>query len=260
MTASMTGRIAIITGGARGMGAATVRAFAGAGATVIIADVLDAEGAALAADVPGSAFHHLDVSSEPAWEAFVATVLASHGRIDALVNNAAILMFKDIDSLTSNDLDRILGINLKGPIFGMKHVGRAMKAAGKGAIVNISSVDGLRGANGLGGYAVTKWGLRGISKTAAIEFGHHGVRVNSIHPGGVNTVMGNPGGATGDALQKDYTMVPLQRIGEPHEIAAASLFLCSDAASYINGAELAVDGGWSAGVYHSMLPGGPAGR
>jgi 3alpha(or 20beta)-hydroxysteroid dehydrogenase len=140
----------------------------------------------------------------------------------------------------------------------MKHVGRAMKAAGKGAIVNISSVDGLRGANGLGGYAVTKWGLRGITKTAAMEFGHHGVRVNSIHPGGVNTVMGNPGGATGDALQKDYTMVPLQRIGEPHEIATASLFLCSDAASYINGAELAVDGGWSAGVYHSMLPGGPA--
>jgi 3alpha(or 20beta)-hydroxysteroid dehydrogenase len=91
-----------------------------------------------------------------------------------------------------------------------------------------------------------------------MEFGHHGVRVNSIHPGGVNTAMGNPGGATGDALQKDYTMVPLQRIGEPHEIAAASLFLCSDAASYINGAELAVDGGWSAGVYHSMLPGGPA--
>ena len=258
MTA-MTGRIAIITGGARGMGAATVRAFANAGATVIIADVLDTEGAALAAQVPGSEFHHLDVASEPAWEALVAAVLARHGRIDALVNNAAILMFKDIDSLTADDLDRILGINLKGPIFGMKHVGRAMKAAGRGAIVNISSVDGLRGANGLGGYALTKWGLRGITKTAAMEFGgHKGVRVNAIHPGGVNTVMGNPGGATGDALQKDYTMVPLQRIGEPEEVAAASLFLCSDAASYINGAELAVDGGWSAGVYHTMLPGGPA--
>jgi 3alpha(or 20beta)-hydroxysteroid dehydrogenase len=254
----MTGRIAIITGGARGMGAATVRAFAGAGATVIIADVLDAEGKALAAEVPGSEFHHLDVSSEPAWEAFIAAVVARHGRIDALVNNAAILMFKDIDSLTADDLDRILGINLKGPIFGMKHAGRVMKAAGRGAIVNISSVDGLRGANGLGGYAITKWGLRGITKTAALEFGHHGVRVNSIHPGGVNTIMSNPGAEPAAALNKDYGMVPLQRIGEPEEIAAASLFLCSDAASYISGAELAVDGGWSAGIYHSMLPGGPA--
>ena len=119
-------------------------------------------------------------------------------------------------------------------------------------------VDGFRGANTLALYSSSKWAVRGLTKTAALEFGPRGVRVNSVHPGGVDTAMGNPQGQTGEERNWAYGRVPLQRIGEPHEIAAASVFLCSDDASYIAGAELAVDGGWAAGYYHSYLPGAPA--
>ena len=149
-------------------------------------------------------------------------------------------------------------VNVKGPLLGLKHVGGAMISAGRGAIVNISSVDGLRGVNFVGLYSASKWAVRGLTKTAALEFGHHGVRVNSVHPGGVDTVMGNPKGQQGAERNEGYERVPLQRIGEPVEIAAASLFLCSDEASYITGAEIAVDGGWAAGYYHDFLPGAPA--
>jgi 3alpha(or 20beta)-hydroxysteroid dehydrogenase len=187
----------------------------------------------------------------------VAEVVARHGRVDALVNNAGIVHFSLIDQLTEQDLDRVLGVNLKGPLFGVKHVGRVMKAARKGAIVNISSVDGTRGANALSAYSASKWAVRGITRTAALEYGPHGVRINSVHPGGIDTAMGNPLRLRGDERNADYRLVPLQRIGEPEEVAAASLFLCSDEASYISGAELLVDGGWAAGHYHPMLPGAP---
>jgi 3alpha(or 20beta)-hydroxysteroid dehydrogenase len=203
-------------------------------------------------------FQRLDVSDEAAWTALVDAVMARHGRIDALVNNAAVVMFAPIVELTAEQIDRVLGINVKGAILGLKHVGARMCAAGRGAIVNISSVDGLRGANSLSLYSSSKWAVRGLTKTAALEFGHQGVRVNSVHPGGVNTVMGNPQGLEGAAKNVGYERVPLQRIGEPNEIAAASLFLCSDDASYVTGAELAVDGGWAAGYYHHYLPAAPA--
>jgi len=259
MTGRMQDRIAIITGGARGMGAATVRLFAREGAKVVIADVLEEEGRALAAELGGDAmFQRLDVSSEADWTALTEAVLARHGRIDALVNNAAVVAFAPITALTVEMIDRVLGINVKGTMLGLKHIGGAMCAAGRGAIVNISSVDGLRGANALSLYSSSKWAVRGLTKTAALEFGHQGVRVNSVHPGGVNTLMGNPQALEGEAKNAGYERVPLQRIGEPEEIAAASLFLCSDEASYICGAELSVDGGWAAGYYHHYLPGAPA--
>jgi len=253
-------KVALITGGARGMGAATVELFAREGATVIIADLADSGGKALADKLGGSvAFHTLNVGVEAEWEQLVEGTLARHGRIDALVNNAGILHFCDIEHLAEADLDRVLSVNVKGSFFGLKHVGRVMKAARKGSIVNISSIDGTRGANGVGAYVASKWAVRGLTKTAALEFGPHGVRVNSVHPGGVNTTMGNPQQLRGEKLNADYRRVPLQRIGEPQEVAAASLFLCSDEASYICGAELLVDGGWAAGHYHTMLPGAPAG-
>lgn len=252
-------KIAIITGGARGMGAATARLFANEGATVVIADMLDTEGRALAAEIGSNAiFCKHNVADESQWEALVDEVVMRLGRIDALVNNAGVVSFGAIENSTAQEFDRVFGVNVKGPLLGIKYVGKAMKAAGKGAIVNISSVDGLRGANSLGVYSSSKWAVRGLTKTAALEYGHHGVRVNSVHPGGVDTVMGNPQGQTGAERNKDYERVPLQRIGEPGEVAAASLFLCSDEASYITGAELAVDGGWAAGYYHSYLPGAPA--
>lgn len=259
MTGRLQDKVAIITGGARGMGEATVRLFASEGASVVIADVLEAEGRALAADIGAATmFQPLDVSDEDNWIALLEAVMARHGRIDALVNNAAIVAFGPIVALSVEQIDRVLGVNVKGAMLGLKHVGGAMCAAGRGAIVNISSVDGLRGANALSLYSSSKWAVRGLTKTAALEFGHQGVRVNSVHPGGVNTAMGNPQALDGDAKNVGYERVPLQRIGEPDEIAAASLFLCSDEARYICGAELAVDGGWSAGYYHHYLPGAPA--
>ena len=251
-------KIAIITGAAHGMGAATARMFVREGATVIIADVHESDGHALANELGSAAsFHRLDVSNEGEWQEVVAAVMKRHGRVDALVNNAGVVHFCLIDHLTEKDLDRVLGVNLKGPIFGIKHVGRVMKDARKGAIVNISSVDGTRGANALAAYSASKWAVRGLTKTAALEYGPQGVRINSVHPGGIDTAMGNPQQLRGNERNADYRLVPLQRIGEPEEVAAASLFLCSDEASYISGAELLVDGGWGAGHYHPMLPGAP---
>lgn len=259
MTGRLQNKVAIVTGGARGMGEATVRLFAHEGANVVIADVLEAEGQALAARLGNAAmFLRLDVSDEGSWTALVDAVMARHGRIDALVNNAAVVVFGPITSLTVEQIDRVLGINVKGTMLGLKHVGGAMCAAGRGAIVNISSVDGLRGVNSLSLYSSSKWAVRGLTKSAAMEFGHQGVRINSVHPGGVNTIMGNPQALEGEAKKAGYERVPMQRIGEPEEIAAASLFLCSDEASYICGAELTVDGGWAAGYYHHYLPAAPA--
>ncbi|GLV30671.1 3-alpha-hydroxysteroid dehydrogenase [Sphingobium sp. TomTYG75] len=259
MTGRLQDKVAIVTGGARGMGEATIRLFAREGAKVVIADVLEAEGQALAADIGDAAmFQRLDVSDEASWTALVDAVIARHGRIDALVNNAAVVAFGPITELSVADIDRVLGINVKGTMLGLKHVGAKMCAAKRGSIVNISSVDGLRGVNSVSLYSSSKWAVRGFTKSAALEFGHQGVRVNSVHPGGVNTAMGNPQALEGEAKNAGYERVPLQRIGEPEEIAAASLFLCSDEASYICGAELAVDGGWAAGYYHHYLPAAPA--
>ncbi len=252
-------KVTIVTGAAAGMGAATARLFVAEGAQVIIADRDEAAGAALAEALGRSAaFIRLDVAQEADWEALAASALQRFGRIDALVNNAGLVHFSDIENTAGADFDRVFGVNVKGPLLGLKHVGKAMKAAGKGAIVNVSSVDGLRGVNGLGVYSASKWAVRGLTRTAAMEYGPHGIRVNSVHPGGVDTAMGNPMGLKGEALNADYGRVPLQRIGEPQEVAAASLFLCSDEASYISGAELSVDGGWAAaGYYHAQLPGAP---
>ena len=255
----LAGKIAIVTGGANGMGEATCRRFVAEGAQVMIADVAQDAGEALAKELGEKAmFQHLDVSQEAAWEAAVAACTDRFGPVDVLVNNAAILVFTTIDTMEVTDIDRLLGINLKGPILGMKHCGRVMKERGKGSIINVSSIDGIRTANGIGLYTASKFGLRGVTKTAALEYGHHGVRVNSVHPGGVDTKMGNPGGQSGEEMNKNYIAVPLQRIGQPEEIAAASLFLASDDASYVNGAELLVDGGWNAGVYYPNTPGAPS--
>jgi 3alpha(or 20beta)-hydroxysteroid dehydrogenase len=251
-------KVAIITGAARGMGAATSRLFWREDATVIIADLPDSPGEALARELGGAAqFHPLNVAREAQWEKLVANVMQQHGRIDALVNNAGVLHFSDIDHLLEADLDRVLSVNVKGPLFGIKHVGRVMKAARRGAIVNISSIDGMRGANALAAYSSSKWAIRGLTRSAALEYGPHGVRVNSVHPGGIDTGMGNPQGLQGEQRNAGYERVPLQRIGEPNEVAAASLFLCSDEASYISGAEILVDGGWAAGWYHTGLPASP---
>jgi 3alpha(or 20beta)-hydroxysteroid dehydrogenase len=254
----LDGRIAIVTGAARGMGAATARRFVEEGARVVVADVLP-EGEAFAASLGEPAmFQRVDVSREADWQALLDATTARFGPPDVLVNNAAIQRFRTILESSVDDFRQVLDINLVGTFLGLKTIGGAMlRDRRRGAIVNISSVDGMRGANGYAAYSTSKWGVRGLTKVAALEFGPRGVRVNSVHPGGVHTVMGNPTGTAKAEIDKAFTMVPAQRSGEPEEIAAASLFLASDEASYINGAELAVDGGWSAGFYNEMLSAAP---
>lgn len=254
----LLGKVAIITGGARGMGEATARTFVAEGAKVLIADVLQAEGEALARELGANArFFHLDISQEEGWQAALASAEELFGPVNVLVNNAAINRFRSILDTDKATFQKVLDINVIGTFLGLRIVGGAMVRRRAGSIVNISSVDGLRGANGYVAYVTSKWGVRGMTKAAALEFGPRGVRVNSVHPGGVFTVMGNPTGVSREEVNKDYGSVPLQRVGLPEEIAQASLFLASDAASYICGAELAVDGGWSAGNYTMSLPGSP---
>lgn len=252
-------KVAIITGAAQGMGAETARLFAAEGARVVLCDVIEDKGQALAAEIGDAAiFQKLDVRSDGEWNAAVTAAVQHFGKLDILVNNAAVVHFSPIEAMPAEDIERVLAINVMGTMLGAKYAAREMMKVGRGVIVNISSVDGLRGCNGLSAYTASKWAVRGLSKSLALELGPRGIRVCTVHPGGVNTQMGNPGGLTGDALNVGYERVPLQRIGEPEEIARATLFIASDEASYISGAELAVDGGWSAGYYQTMLPGAPA--
>ncbi|HQS98011.1 MAG: 3-alpha-hydroxysteroid dehydrogenase [Novosphingobium sp. 16-62-11] len=254
----LAGKVAIITGGARGMGAATSRLFVAEGAKVAIADVLEEDGAVLAAELGDAArFYKLDVTNEDDWARVVTAAEADLGPIDALINNAGILMFKSILETTKADYERVLGVNLVGEFLGIKAVAPGMIARGKGSIVNISSVDGMKGANSLVAYASSKWGVRGLTKVAAMELGHKGVRVNSVHPGGVDTVMSNHSAAPRAEIDKQYSNVPMQRIGGPEEVAAASAFLASDESSYCHGTEIVVDGGMTVGTYYMGFPGSP---
>jgi 3alpha(or 20beta)-hydroxysteroid dehydrogenase len=256
--ARLEGKVAIVTGGARGMGAATCRLFVAEGARVVIADVLEEQGEALARQLgDAERFMRLDVADEANWTRVAQATTEQFGRIDVLVNNAAVLVFGGITELSTRDFERAVSINLVGTFVGIRTIAPLMAAQRNGSIVNISSVDGLRGVNALAAYVSSKWGVRGLTKAAALELGHQGVRVNSIHPGGVNTAMSNPTGAPLDEVNKQYANVPMQRVGLPEEIARATLFLASDDASYCNGAELSVDGGMAAGAYYPGLPGAP---
>ncbi|HKY92224.1 MAG TPA: glucose 1-dehydrogenase [Nevskiaceae bacterium] len=256
--AQLDGKIAIITGGARGMGAATVRLFVERGAKVVIADVLEEDGAKLAAELgAGARFLRHDVTDEASWARVIETTEKAFGAPNVLVNNAGVLLFRTILETSKADYERVTGINLTGTFLGVKLVGAGMVARKHGSIVNISSTDGMKGANGLGAYSSSKWGIRGLTRVAALEFGHQGVRVNSIHPGGIDTIMANPYAIPRNELDKQYKMVPLQRAGAPVEVAQATAFLASDDSSYMCGAELAVDGGMLTGFYYQGYPGAP---
>jgi 3alpha(or 20beta)-hydroxysteroid dehydrogenase len=251
------GKVVIVTGAARGQGEAEARMFAAEGAKVVLADVLDAEGEAVAADIGAAArFVHLDVSDEGQWADAVAAAVehGGTGGLDVLVNNAAILRPAAIEDTSLDDYMGVININQVGCFLGMKAVMPAMRDSGGGAIVNISSIDGIGSKNGLISYTASKFAIRGMTKTAAMEWGRFGIRVNSVHPGGVNTVMGNPM-AMKEAETFPYQNQAIQRIGEPEEIAGAVAFLASDDAAYVTGTELVVDGGWLAGRLEPGLPG-----
>jgi 3alpha(or 20beta)-hydroxysteroid dehydrogenase len=251
--------VAIITGAARGMGAATARLFAAEGARVVIADVLEAEGAALAGELGAAArFHRHDVADEDSWAVLVAETAAHFGGLDILVNNAGVLLMRGLLDTTRPEFERVLAVNLLGTFLGIKAAAPRMIARGGGAIVNISSVDGMKGSNATAAYSASKWGVRGLTKVAAMELAHRGVRVNSIHPGGIRTPMTLRAGAEAEAaLKKFYRGVPLGRIGQPEEVARVTLFLASDEASYVCGAEIVVDGGMIIGPYYMSQPGAP---
>jgi 3alpha(or 20beta)-hydroxysteroid dehydrogenase len=257
--ARLAGKVAIVTGAARGVGVAVAELFVREGAKVVLADVLDAEGEAAAARIgDGAVFRHLDVTDEHGWRALVDETVGRWGAVDILVNNAAILMFKALVDFEKAEFERVLGVNLVGAFLGIKTVAPHMTERGKGSIVNISSVDGMKSANSLSAYSASKWGMRGLMRAAALELGHKGIRVNSVHPGAINTHMMNPTGKPAEELRANTPHVPLQRAGEPSEVAQVCLFLASDDASYVNASETTVDGGGIAGVYHRGLPGAPA--
>ncbi len=239
----MAGRVALVTGGARGMGAAEVRRLVAEGAAVVIADVLDAEGEALATELGDKVvYQHLDVTDEAGWEAVAKLAKDTFGPVTALVNNAGIVLQAPIDQTTAEDFRKVLDVNVTGVFLGIKAIVPQMVEAGGGAIVNISSAAGLVGMPQLSAYCASKWGVRGMTKAAALDLGHRGIRVNSVHPGAIRTPMA--------AGIEDEHMggQAIQRVGEPEEIASAVAFLVSDDAMDITGAELAVDGGMALGA------------
>lgn len=254
--ARLTGKVAIVTGGARGMGEATVRLFVENGARVVIGDVLDEDGQRLAEELGDAvAFTHMDVSSEEDWGNAVA-LAETLGPLNVLVNNAAILHLASISDTTPDDFMRVVRVNLLGSFMGVRAVIEPMKAAGGGSIINISSVDGLHSSAGLSAYSSTKWAIRGLTKNAAIELGQYGIRVNSVHPGGIFTDMGGSGsGLTEDEMSAAiYADYPIPRVGRPEEVANVTLFLATDEASYSTGSEFVADGGWFAGKRMAGLP------
>ena len=252
----LDGKVALITGAARGQGEAEAREFVAEGAKVVLADVLDDLGAKIAGELGGDATYcHLDVTDPGEWKTAVDAAVSAFGRLDVLVNNAGILRLALLEDMALDDYLAVINVNQVGCWLGMQAVVPALRAAGGGAIVNTSSTSGFIGTMGLSAYTASKFAVRGMTKTAAIEWGRYGIRVNSIHPGGVNTPMGNP--INDPMLEKaPYQFQAIQRIGYPPEIASAALFLSSDEASYVTGTELVVDGGWLAGRLEPGLPGG----
>lgn len=249
MTGRLEGKVALISGGARGQGEAEARRFVAEGAKVVIGDILEAEGKAVADSLGDDVvFVALDVTDEDSWAAAVATAEERFGPVTVLINNAGILSFGLLDRVKREEYERLLQVNLVGVLLGMQAVVPSMVKAGGGSIVNISSTSGLQGLPFVGAYGSTKWAVRGISKSAAIDFGHRGIRVNSVHPGGIDTPM--VAGTSGEAPY--YKRLPVSRMGTSDEVANAVLFLASDEASYVTGAELAVDGGATCGD-HGIL-------
>ena len=239
----LTGKVALITGGARGQGAVDAELFVREGAQVIITDVLAEAGQATAA-ATGARFQVQDVASEASWAAVVADIMATHGRLDILVNNAGIFVGGRLVDTTLADYERVLAVNQRGVFLGMKAVAPHMCEAKRGSIVNISSLAGMEGTAGAFAYTASKWAVRGMSKAAAQELGRFGVRVNSVHPGFIDTdMMHQTPAVQSGKLDRALRMVPLGRTAESIEVANLVLFLASDESSYCTNGEFTVDGG-----------------
>ena len=254
----LTGKVALVTGGARGIGEGIVRRFVAEGAQVMISDVLVAEGEALALELgEATAFVRQDVADRAGWDDAIACVEKTFGRLDILVNNAGVITFKKLDDLSEAEMRRIIDINLMGTMFGTQAAIPALERAGGGSIINMSSADGISGANSLTAYCASKFAVRGFTKAAALELGHRKIRVNSIHPGGIVTPLSNPTNVPREQYDKGFRIYAAQRAGDPSDIGAAAAYLASDDAAFCMGTELSVDGGLNAGHYYMSMPGAP---
>ena len=246
----LEGKVALITGGARGQGAAEAMLFAREGAKVVIADVLDREGMAVAAEIAelgGEALYvHLDVSSETDWRQAVDTVISSYGKLDVLVNNAAIWRGGNVADTSSEQWDQVLAINAKGAFLGTKLAIPQMRNAGGGSIVNISSTAGLVGSRTSTAYSASKGAVRLLTKSTAVQYGAEGIRANSIHPGPIDTAMGDQVWPDAGSREETIERTVLKRLGTPDDIANGALFLASDESSFMTGTELVIDGGLTA--------------
>ena len=247
----LDGKVALVTGGARGMGKSHVRHFVAEGAKVVFGDVRDEQGVAVA-EVLGhdhARYLHHDVTSETDWAAAVNLATTSFGGLDILVNNAGVLVFGSIEEMTADEFRRILDINTVGTWLGMKAVIEPMRTAGGGSIINVSSVEGLTGAADCSAYAASKFAVRGMTKSAAQELGKYGIRVNSIHPGGIVTpmVMETAQSMGAERGERYFNALPLRRFGKSAEVSRLVTFLASDDSSYCTGAEFVADGGLLSG-------------
>ena len=244
------GKVALISGGARGMGASHARLLVEEGAKVVIGDILDDEGKALAAEInaigDAARYVHLDVTQPDQWDAAVATATSEFGKLDVLVNNAGIVALGQLKNFDLAKWQKVIDVNLTGTFLGMRVAVEPMTAAGGGSIINVSSIEGLRGAPAVHPYVASKWAVRGLAKSAALELAPLNIRVNSIHPGFIRTPMTAK-------LPEDMVTIPLGRPGESREVSTFVVFLASDESSYATGSEFVMDGGLVTDVPHKQF-------
>ncbi|MEU6804190.1 SDR family NAD(P)-dependent oxidoreductase [Streptomyces neyagawaensis] len=245
----LDGRVVLVTGAARGQGEQEARLFRAEGARVVVADVLDDRGEALAKEI-GALYVHLDVGREEDWTAAAVAAKDAYGRVDGLVNNAGVLRFNALVDTSLDEFTQVVRVNQVGVFLGIKTLAPEIEAAGGGTIVNTASYTGLTGMAYVGAYAATKHAIVGLTRVAALELARKGIRVNAVCPGAVDTAMTDPGeGVSAEAVDKLYRKrIPLGRIGRPDEIARLALFLSCEDSSYITGQPFVIDGGWLAGV------------
>ena len=244
------GKVALISGAARGMGAVEARLFAREGASVVLGDVLEQEGRDVASEIAATGaravFIRLDVTCQSDWEGAVGLAMSRLGKLDVLVNNAGVYLRGYVEETSPEEWDRVMNVNAKGAFLGTRAAIPAMRESGGGSIVNVSSFNSLVGTTTSAAYNASKAALRLLTKSTAVQYAGDGIRANVIHPGPTRTAMFLSGFPDEEAIEKRRALVPLGRIGTAEDVAYGALFLASDESSYMTGSDLVIDGGWTA--------------